>query len=368
MLDSYPSLSPESQLAPEIPGLNKERKPDLYLIGDRKKSRDLALLLNGLDVNQVWIPDVRDIRARLSPTAISVIFVEPMVGLIRGIKMVKKSGLLKNIPIHVVTSNSCPDKLARTYYRLGASSVVSYPEEKFLVQDIVQELHQNKADRASKMQPEGRFRRAMWARLKAVVDHARRFRLKCRDGVVYLAGQASSRRQKEKIEEVLRDAPGVERIVHGDFRVSAMSDQELLLTQKIDDLLLATEGVAEQSVAYEVYDGEVVITGHVSSKRAMKQLEKAIKRLEGVHRVRNLISISRQQAITDQNLAKTIESRLRRFCHQSSIGVKVMKNIAVLNGSVDDSGKRRLAENVAKQYGQIQAVVNRLDISQAQGS
>ncbi|MGH7494020.1 MAG: BON domain-containing protein [bacterium] len=122
------------------------------------------------------------------------------------------------------------------------------------------------------------------------IDDPDRIEVKVTGGLVILRGTADSGRQAEIIEDVASWHQGVKSVAN-EIRVlpprEAGSDANL--TSILHDLIVRDFPLERRTVQVQVMDGKAVLSGTVTSLWASREIEKEVRRIQGIASVANAL-------------------------------------------------------------------------------
>jgi len=128
-------------------------------------------------------------------------------------------------------------------------------------------------------------------------------------------------------------------LVLGTHAVAAQPDA--WITTKAKLALLTTDGVSATDVNVDTVDGKVTLHGKVASAAEKSTAENAVKKIEGVAEVRNLLQVvsdRREPAVTasDDELKTRVEKELKADARLKDVSVQsVNAGVVLLAGQVE---------------------------------
>lgn len=184
------------------------------------------------------------------------------------------------------------------------------------------------------------------------------------DGVVTLSGHVSSYAQKIAAEVAAKRVKGVRALAQElEVRLpfaSQHDDEEI--ARRAANVLEWTITAPREGVKLKVENGWVTLSGEVVQAFERTEAERALRRLEGVRGVSNLIKLKPGVAATD------IRDRLKKAFHRnaeleaSRIAIAVEGGRVTLSGKVDKWSDRSVAENAAWAVPGVYQVEDRLTL------
>lgn len=144
-----------------------------------------------------------------------------------------------------------------------------------------------------------------------------------------------------------------------------MSDDREILTEQINQLLLADERLSGYALKARIYpDGVVQIQGIVDVLEEKNQAEELLQGLPGVDRVINDITVCTDGAVDDEDVAFEVSEELRANPDiPESVGVKVYGGEVQLVGTVNSSYEENEALETATKARGVREVNSLLKIN-----
>jgi osmotically-inducible protein OsmY len=183
-----------------------------------------------------------------------------------------------------------------------------------------------------------------------------------RDGIVTLTGRVPSFWQKWKAERVAERVNGVRGIANE-------IDVELEHERSDTDIARAAADALEWdtrlptgAVKVKVENGWVTLSGEVSHDYQRRAAERAVRHLDGVRGVTNLISVKPQ--VTPSDIKEKIQRSFERLAvlDASNITVETSGDEVVLRGTVRSWNERHEAEKAAWAAPGVTAVRNYITV------
>lgn len=124
-----------------------------------------------------------------------------------------------------------------------------------------------------------------------------------------------------------------------------------------------------QELSYDIkvrcVDGHVTISGIVDTLSEKSKIEELVRRVDGVKKIENSLTISTDGTFTDKEAEFEVINKLRKNPELNSVGVKVEGGIAILMGTVDNAKVKRTAMETAKEAFGIKDVVSNMQVKDA---
>jgi osmotically-inducible protein OsmY len=136
------------------------------------------------------------------------------------------------------------------------------------------------------------------------------------------------------------------------------------IRKAVERALLLDPRVSTADVATEAWAGLVTLRGSVDSLEAKRAAVRDAENTVGVLRVRNHLKVKPVSEITDREIGDNIRKAVIRDTWLSAfeVDVKVIDNIAYLNGSVNTYFEKARADTLASSVRGIRDVVNNLNV------
>jgi osmotically-inducible protein OsmY len=194
-----------------------------------------------------------------------------------------------------------------------------------------------------------------------------RIRVAVTDGAIVLSGSVESYAQKAAAVRAAERIHGV-KAVADDIQV-VQPDSVKHKDAEIAAEIARGRGwntLFPDSIEVEVANGVVTLRGTVERRDQHEEAARAVRHLEGVRGVTNLIRLEpRNEATTVANVEHRIERALQRQADldAKAISVTTADGVVRLEGTVASLAARRLAQLAAESAPGVTEVVNELDVS-----
>lgn len=149
----------------------------------------------------------------------------------------------------------------------------------------------------------------------------------------------------------------------------AVALNDLWITAVAKARLLRSEEVPGMSIDVDARDGVVTLFGMVPSPSAQAAAELEVVKMDGVHRVENLLEIvpePHQEATRthDRALERVLRERLvaQPEIAEPELDVAVCNGIARLRGQVENADEHRVAVQIVRETDGVRDVVDQLQI------
>lgn len=337
-----------------------ERK--LYVVGNRKKSKDVIDLLDEFEGQKVYLSNRLNLAGVIDPSAIGVVLVMPMLGIKKALESFSRSSLHVGMKIHVVCSGRVSNKQARSYYDMGACSVSLFPQDQKIFSKLMKQLHEEQ-DLTSPQSLEQRpISRVLSARLKATNTALEKIEVKCLSGIAHCSGVLDSLISLQQLEKTVVATPGVHSFVDMGMELADNVSVDEALAVAARNAVFAMPELKRETVTITVSKGHLIVAGTVKNKKLFEKVNSLLTQQFGIKSVENLLVISKEKADWDYLVARKIKEKLDKFFIYSNIDIKFMRNVAILQGRVNGRSKKALAEEIVKQQKPVDKVINRLQV------
>lgn len=190
-------------------------------------------------------------------------------------------------------------------------------------------------------------------------------RVSVTDGVVSIAGAVGSLYEKE----VLRSnawTTGVRKVDLEDVRISwLLEDDELRHGEFADESIAAAIRyrigldplIADDGITLTVEDGTAWLYGTVDTIRDRDAAERAARRVRGVMRIKNYLTVVPGRSVSDEELEKQVDAAIDRdpWLNSERIAVTATNGHVYLDGQVDSTWERRHAREIA---GRVEGIID----------
>jgi hyperosmotically inducible protein len=149
---------------------------------------------------------------------------------------------------------------------------------------------------------------------------------------------------------------------------TAVSDS--WITSKTKIALYSDERVKGTQISVDTKDGVVHLRGKVDSSEAKAAAADVAKGIDGAKSVKNdlqVVAPSARKAVdaTDKDIAKTVETRLKKDANLKKVDVRADGGVVTLTGEVPNLSMSARASEMARGVGGVKSVKNELTVRQA---
>lgn len=149
---------------------------------------------------------------------------------------------------------------------------------------------------------------------------------------------------------------------------TAVSDS--WITSKTKIALYSDERVKGTQISVDTKDGVVHLRGKVDSSEAKAAAADVAKGIDGAKSVKNdlqVVAPSARKAVdaTDKDIAKTVETRLKKDTNLKKVDVRADGGVVTLTGEVPNLTSSARASEMARGVGGVKSVKNELTVRQA---
>lgn len=201
---------------------SRRRRPALLLLGDRGITSAVGQSLDSLKVTPWWAPWTDDATELIDEETIAVVVVGPLpdAPVADAIARIQRSATGASVAQFAVLTHPLSATEIRRIYGAGATAVFDWPAERRALPQLLVELLA--VDLASG--PVGGADAALARTIRAHLQLARGFgpplRVRVRDGVAVLSGRVDHLWQKQRVEELAVNIPGVRSVAVRDIDVA----------------------------------------------------------------------------------------------------------------------------------------------------
>ena len=203
-----------------------------------------------------------------------------------------------------------------------------------------------------------------------------------KDGKVTLTGSVASAAQKTRAKS-LASVAGVKEVdVYGlkvegwladDMRKKQVRPPKFTdetIKTVIEQALMRNPRVNPEKVNVEIDNGKATLSGKVDNLQAKTAAEQEAMNTIGVRRVKNLIKVRPEKALSDDELAKNISRAFASdpYADGFDIKVKARNGWVTLEGTVDTSFEKTHALSVAQRQAGVIAVNNNIQVEETPSS
>lgn len=141
------------------------------------------------------------------------------------------------------------------------------------------------------------------------------------------------------------------------------SDAEIV--ERIRNLLEKELQELSYDIKVRCVDGHVTISGIVDTLSEKSEIERLVRRVNGIKKLENSLTISTDGTFTDKEAEYEVINKLRDNPNLNSVGAKVEGGTAILMGTVDNAKVKREAMETAKEAFGIKDVVSNMQVKDA---
>jgi len=138
------------------------------------------------------------------------------------------------------------------------------------------------------------------------------------------------------------------------------------LERKVKNKLEDKMGVSSMDIKVRKRKGDVELSGFVDVLSERREAENIVSDVSGVKNVRNHITIATDGTMTDNDIEKEVNHKLRNSLYHNrlrAVSADVSGGTAILEGTVETQRERKLAMQEASKAAGIKDVVNNLTVS-----
>jgi osmotically-inducible protein OsmY len=310
---------------------------------------------------QRWGDDLDEV---VDEQTVAIVVVEPLAGtsITRAVRMAGDALAGTHVSLFVVVDDGVRDGVVRQLYQGGASAVFEWPREAMILPQVLAELIGADRVRGRASEADRALERAVKVHLSVAAGLYRGLRVRARDGAVSISGTVSALWQKDEIEELAANVPGVTSVgIHKlDVAHSGISDRKV--AAMIRSVLRNTTEVDDLTISITVRNGRVILAGSVGGRRELWRALKLISHVRGVRLIEDVTVVSSAQKKRDRTLARQIREALDVTFAGEEIDLAVFGGYVVLRGRVSTLGEKKRIERFIVGDPSVVRVVNKLEI------
>lgn len=273
-----------------------------------------------------------------------------------------RNELQEDFPVFSIVSINCSNLKVRNLYKLGSSAVFEWPRESLILARLLAEILGMEWVRGSPTKSDLALARNIRAHFRIMDGIPKNIKLKVSEGIVYLSGTIGSYSKKKKIEEIVVHIPGVTGVHLESLRVPPSSIPDSVLSKKIEKTLKVTKLIDENTLTYEVENGNVVLAGTTANGTELRNLLQIISEIDGVRDIRDLTTISAKEKRKDHEHVQSLQGTFKRLFPEEEIDIKYFGGVVVLTGTVENLPIKNRIQKVIRSKEYVQRVVNKLQI------
>ncbi|MGA1838987.1 MAG: BON domain-containing protein [bacterium] len=182
-------------------------------------------------------------------------------------------------------------------------------------------------------------------------------------GIVTLSGSVKNLAEKKYTDLEAKKIQGVLGVIN-ELIVTPIVRFDTDIAHDIQRRLINNAFIKAKGLDIGVSEGNVKISGIVSSRAEHAEAELLVSEVRGVKSVINNLTIESFSKRSDQDIKKDIISSIKRNVYLSElpISVDVKDGIVTLNGSVGNAYEKKIARDTAFWVGDVKKVQNNLDV------
>jgi len=330
------------------------------VVGRGHRAQSISRRVDRLRLRVRIVSEVAEAVEKVSEATAAVVLVEPLPEEVPAVEAIEDlRGRGGSWAVFVVVAEDYPDRRARRLYEAGATAVFAWPREALVLPAMLRDLLRVPA-KGGRSSGDAALSRAVRARLQLDDDASVTARIS--GGIVTLAGQMSSYWRKTRLVDMLGQIPGVLSVHCDAVEIVPVKRPDEELATDVRNVLLSVAGVDARTIAVEVHDGMVTLTGTVSRHGELGRLTNVVGNIEGVRGIDSHVSISSTTS-TARGLSSRLRKKIEAMFPTTRAIVTVFGTIAVLDGHVPTLSEKRSIEDLARDTPGIERVVNKLTVS-----
>ena len=200
--------------------------------------------------------------------------------------------------------------------------------------------------------------------------------VRTRDAIVLLTGEVANVAEKKVAGELVRNVPGVEgvdNLIAVTPELAEETDEsDRSLGQKLDDTALTAKvrgafalhrDLKDLDISVQVREATVLLDGSVQTRDQMDLARTWAQQVDGVQRVESSLEV-KEEGQTAEQMAERVESVLLQNDNLASYRLRAstVGDDVVLEGEVETSAERELAELLAERITGTEKLRNRIEV------
>ncbi len=183
------------------------------------------------------------------------------------------------------------------------------------------------------------------------------------DGRITLTGEVQSFREKLAAHELVKNSPHVKSVNNLLVVAPNGSTTNHQITFQVVRQLAQSPDVSGQSIHVDAHDGDVILTGYVTSDADRLVATDIAKGVDGVQQVHDWLMVNPDQVMANKELCHAIRGALERVIglEIDDIWLSIVDESAQLVGRVDALWKKEAAEATVRRFDLLH-VTNNLDV------
>jgi len=350
----------------KLPNPMPDGMPNVIITGSGPKLKEVRDNLTSNNIRVEYYKNSNDLTYTANPSTVAAIFVQPASNedMRDAISRFKDKTPYESLPIFAVLPESVSGRHVRSLYKAGVNDVFQWVTESSKLPALIFEhMKLVKQGRGTNKQDK-RLSKAIAARLRVLANCGRQVKVSVRNGKAFVLGTVESLKRKRKIEGIVFSTPGINKVVSKSVIVPIAGQLDREITKNIQKQLVRNLSIKDGSISVTSERGRITLAGSVANKKEMNRVLELSGNTEGARSVNNLLSISENQSVKDNSVAKRAQDLISGFFIKSSVRISVIKDTAVLTGRVDMKGKRKMVEvAVMRQFSPISRVINNIQTS-----
>lgn len=182
-------------------------------------------------------------------------------------------------------------------------------------------------------------------------------------GIVTLSGSVKSLAEKKYADLEAKKIQGVLGVIN-ELSVTPTARFDTDISHDIQRRLINNAFIKAKGLGIHVSEGNVTISGTVSSRAESAETELLASEVRGVKSVVNNLVVAFPAKRADQDIRKDVISSMNRdvYLNGIPISVEVKDGVVVLNGSVSNAFQKKIARDTAFWVGDVKKVENNIEV------
>jgi osmotically-inducible protein OsmY len=350
---------------PGKPETAPAHRPLVILVGNPRRTAKLKATLRKIDATIERMPDVESVADHLQDHTLAVVLVGPLpkLRLAPAVARLRREPTCGDVAIFALAPEGITGSEARRLYAAGATAVLEWPQEQFVFPQLLVELLAVDLFNGAMTEPNASLARTIRAHLKIVRGYSNSLRVRVDLGVAFISGTVHHLWQKERINSLVTDIPGVRSVVVRWLHVEQSERSSSQIRRSILRLLRDATDIDETTLAVTVEQGYVTLAGSVTDRQELNRVRKLLTNVKGVRNIERLTVVSPSQKQQDHVVARRLRNALANLFPEHKVHVSHFAGVAVLTGKVNRLGESQSIQAFIEDDDAVDRVVNKIEVT-----
>lgn len=361
MVEQSGKPAPSPQTAPSSEHLGTGRPESLgrvAIVGPLKRRQMLRRALAPLPVGVVTAATPRQLPRAIPNLRATIVTMSREYSILRGIRRLRT----RSVPIVTVIPAETHAGAVAQMYESGAEAVAAWPEEAFLLAEMMATL----LDGGVSARDRGRdeiMGKAVALRIGIQFNNTP-IRSTVERGVCTLEGTVSSLLKKMELVSLVESIPGIESVLSAQVEAENLPANAKELTANIRSALQYTDGVESITICAAADEtGVVTVAGTTASERERDLMRRVIAGVPGVRAINDLCTLSISQKQRDRQNQRRAELALQsEITAPDRLRVSIFGPVGFVAGRVKNIAQHHAAERVLREQTPVDRVINEIRV------